>query len=125
MLAGMSDRYVMPGWFTRNVFNRAVARLTRLGLSVWGSRVLEVRGRSTGLPRRTPVNMLTLNLAAALAPDAILVNAMHPGWLRTAMGGPDAPVDPSDAAETAYYLATLPDGGTSGLLWQDKRPIDW
>lgn len=48
-----------PGWFTRNVFNRAVAALTRLGVSVWGSRVLEVKGRKSGEPRRTPVNVLT------------------------------------------------------------------
>lgn len=47
-----------PGWFTRNVFNPAVAGLTRAGLSVAGSRVLEVRGRSSGEPRRTPVNLL-------------------------------------------------------------------
>src|SRR2546430_9007980 len=47
-----------PGWFTKNVFNRIVAWLTRLGFSVWGSRVLEVRGRSSGEPRRTPVNLL-------------------------------------------------------------------
>ena len=39
------ERYVEPGWFTRNVFNRAVATLTRSGLSVWGSRILRVRGR--------------------------------------------------------------------------------
>jgi deazaflavin-dependent oxidoreductase (nitroreductase family) len=50
-----------PGWFTKNVFNRFVALLTRLGLSVWGSRVLEVRGRSSGEWRRTPVNLLTLD----------------------------------------------------------------
>ena len=50
--------YKEPGWFTRNVFNRAVAGLTRLGVSVWGSRVLEVPGRKTGEPRRTPVNLL-------------------------------------------------------------------
>jgi deazaflavin-dependent oxidoreductase (nitroreductase family) len=50
--------YRKPGWFTRNVFNRAVAGLTRLGVSVWGSRVLEVPGRKTGEPRRTPVNLL-------------------------------------------------------------------
>ncbi|MCW3029623.1 MAG: hypothetical protein JWN81_2834 [Solirubrobacterales bacterium] len=50
-----------PGWFTKNVFNRIVAWLTRRGLSVWGSRVLEVRGRSTGAPRRTPVNLLELD----------------------------------------------------------------
>jgi deazaflavin-dependent oxidoreductase (nitroreductase family) len=42
------------------VFNRAVAGLTRLGVSVAGSRVLEVRGRTSGEPRRTPVNLLTL-----------------------------------------------------------------
>jgi deazaflavin-dependent oxidoreductase (nitroreductase family) len=57
----MPPRYVVPGWFTRNVFNRLVAVLTRLGISVWGSRVLEVRGRKTGEPRRTPVNPLTLD----------------------------------------------------------------
>jgi deazaflavin-dependent oxidoreductase (nitroreductase family) len=48
-----------PGWFTRHVFNRAVAALTRLGVGVWGARVLEVRGRKSGEPRRTPVNLLT------------------------------------------------------------------
>ncbi len=53
------DRYLKPGWFSINVFNRAVAGLTRLGVSVWGSRVLEVRGRSSGEWRRTPVNLLS------------------------------------------------------------------
>ena len=57
----MSDRYVRPGWFTKQVFNRAVARLTRLGMSVAGSRVLEVPGRKTGEPRRTPVNLLSVD----------------------------------------------------------------
>jgi deazaflavin-dependent oxidoreductase (nitroreductase family) len=57
----MSDRYVRPGWFTTNIFNRIVAGLTGLGLSVWGSRVLEVRGRTSGEPRRVPVNLLTLD----------------------------------------------------------------
>ena len=57
----MADRYVVPNWFTRNVFNRAVAGFTRLGISVWGSRILEVRGRKSGEPRRTPVNMLTFD----------------------------------------------------------------
>lgn len=53
--------YKKPDWLTRNVFNPAMAGLTRLGLSVRGSRVLEVPGRSTGEPRRTPVNLLTLD----------------------------------------------------------------
>ncbi|OAA28315.1 deazaflavin-dependent oxidoreductase, nitroreductase family [Frankia sp. EI5c] len=53
--------YRRPGWFTRNVMNRSVALFTRLGVSVWGSRVLEVRGRSSGEIRRTPVNLLALD----------------------------------------------------------------
>ena len=44
--------YRKPGWFTRNVLNRTVARLTRMGVSVWGSRVLEVPGRRSGSPTR-------------------------------------------------------------------------
>ena len=53
--------YRKPGWFTRNVANRVVAGLTRLGVSVWGSRVLEVPGRTSGEPRRVPVNLLRLD----------------------------------------------------------------
>jgi deazaflavin-dependent oxidoreductase (nitroreductase family) len=56
----VSDRYLEPGWFTRNVFNRLVVVATRRGLSVWGSRILEVRGRTSGRFRQTPVNLLTL-----------------------------------------------------------------
>ncbi len=55
-----TPRYVEPGWFTQHVFNRAVALLTRAGLSVWGSRELRVRGRTSGEWRTTPVNLLTL-----------------------------------------------------------------
>jgi deazaflavin-dependent oxidoreductase (nitroreductase family) len=55
----MPERYVVPGWFTRHVFNRAVALATSAGMSVWGSRVLQVRGRSSGELRETPVNVLT------------------------------------------------------------------
>jgi len=59
MDAGTDTHFKRPGWFTKNVFNRIVAGLTRLGISVWGSRVLEVRGRSSGQWRRTPVNLLS------------------------------------------------------------------
>ncbi len=50
-----------PGWFTTNVFNRLVSLLMGMGISVLGSRVLEVPGRSSGQPQRTPVNLLTLD----------------------------------------------------------------
>src|SRR4051794_13888667 len=55
------QRYLEPGWFTRNVFNRCVRGLTRLGVSVLGSRELRVRGRSSGNWRTVPVNLLTLD----------------------------------------------------------------
>ena len=53
--------YQVPGWFTTNVSNRVVALLTRLGVSVWGSRVLRVRGRTSGEWRSNPVNLLSFD----------------------------------------------------------------
>ena len=74
--------YRQPGWFNQRVFNPAVAFLTRRGISVWGSRVLEVRGRTSGEPRRTPVNLLTLDdrhyLVAARG---------HTQWVRNVRAG--------------------------------------
>jgi deazaflavin-dependent oxidoreductase (nitroreductase family) len=58
MATSAGRRYVKPGRPT-NVFNEAVAALTRLGISVWGSRILAVRGRKSGEWRTTPVNLLT------------------------------------------------------------------
>jgi hypothetical protein len=55
----MADYYRAPGWFTRNVFNQVVALLIRQGISVLGSRVLAVKGRTSGQWRTTPVNLLT------------------------------------------------------------------
>jgi len=54
----VAQRYRRPDWFTKNIFNPTVARLTRLGVSIAGSRVLEVRGRKSGEWRSTPVNPL-------------------------------------------------------------------
>jgi deazaflavin-dependent oxidoreductase (nitroreductase family) len=69
--------YQRPGWFTYHVFNRIVAGLTRLGVSVLGSRILEVRGRSSGQWRRNPVNLLTFEGSRYLiAPRG------HTQWVR-------------------------------------------
>lgn len=66
MTADAGSRYQAPGPFTRRVFNPTVALLTKLGLSVKGSRVLEVRGRSSGELRRTVVNLLRVDGARYL-----------------------------------------------------------
>jgi len=62
----MAARYVKPDWFTKNVFNPTVAVFTRLGVSVWGSRILRVRGRTSGEWRSSPVNLLTFQGARYL-----------------------------------------------------------
>jgi deazaflavin-dependent oxidoreductase (nitroreductase family) len=51
--------YLKPDWFNQNVFNATVALMTRVGISVWGSRILRVRGRKSGEWRSNPVNLLT------------------------------------------------------------------
>jgi deazaflavin-dependent oxidoreductase (nitroreductase family) len=55
----MHERYVRPDWITRNVFNPSVAFLMNAGISVLGSRILAVRGRTSGAWRTTPVNVLS------------------------------------------------------------------
>jgi deazaflavin-dependent oxidoreductase (nitroreductase family) len=56
----MAEQFQEPGWFTRHVFNPAVAGLARVGVSLAGSRVLEVKGRKSGEWRKTPVNPLAI-----------------------------------------------------------------
>jgi deazaflavin-dependent oxidoreductase (nitroreductase family) len=60
MNAESQPRYLEPSHSTR-IFNAAVGRLTRMGISVYGSRVLAVRGRKSGEWRTTPVNPLTID----------------------------------------------------------------
>jgi deazaflavin-dependent oxidoreductase (nitroreductase family) len=102
---GATPHFQQPGWFTRNVFNRAVAAATHLGISVWGSRVLEVRGRRSGTLHQTPVNVLTLgdsrylvaprghtqwvrNLRAAGEGD-LLLGSRREGFKATEVADPD------------------------------------
>src|SRR5580693_9968870 len=58
--APVGAHYKKPDWFTRVVFNNVVKGLTRMGVRVWGSRVLEHRGRTTGKLHHVPVNLLTI-----------------------------------------------------------------
>jgi deazaflavin-dependent oxidoreductase (nitroreductase family) len=59
MTAEPGQRYLEPKPMTTQFFNRVIAALTRHGISIWGSRVLYVRGRSSGEWRTTPVNPLS------------------------------------------------------------------
>lgn len=67
------------------------------------------------------LNGLTVILAKELQGTNILVNAYSPGWMKTDMGGENAPFTAEEGAETALYLATLPDGGAQGKFFAEMR----
>lgn len=75
---------------------------------------------------KTALNMLTRLLALELKDQpGILVNAAAPGWVRTELGGSDAPRSPEEGARTPVWLATLPAGGPSGGFFRDEQPYPW
>ncbi len=74
---------------------------------------------------KAAVNALTRTLAAEVAGTGILVNCMSPGWVRTAMGGENAPRSVEEGADTAVWLALLPSNGPTGQFFRDRKPIPW
>jgi len=74
---------------------------------------------------KAALNALTRLTAAELGPGDIKINAMCPGWVRTAMGGPNATRTVEKGAETAVWLAMLPEDGPTGGFFRDMKPIPW
>lgn len=74
---------------------------------------------------KTGLNALTRIFAAELMDTGILVNSMCPGWVRTEVGGEEAPRTPAEGADTAVWLATLPADGPNGGFFRERRPIPW
>jgi NAD(P)-dependent dehydrogenase (short-subunit alcohol dehydrogenase family) len=74
---------------------------------------------------KAALNALTRTLAAEVAGSGILVNSMSPGWVRTDMGGEEAPRSVAEGAETAVWLSLLPSNGPSGQFFRDRKPIPW
>jgi NAD(P)-dependent dehydrogenase (short-subunit alcohol dehydrogenase family) len=74
---------------------------------------------------KTVLNGITVMLAAEMRGTNILINSACPGWVRTDMGGSQAPLSPEQGADTPVWLATLPDGGPTGGFFRDRQPIPW
>ncbi|HYE76499.1 MAG TPA: SDR family oxidoreductase [bacterium] len=74
---------------------------------------------------KAALNALTVVLANEVKGSGVLVNAVCPGWVRTDMGGPGAPRDVAEGADTIVWLATLPAGGPTGQFFRDRKPIAW
>jgi NAD(P)-dependent dehydrogenase (short-subunit alcohol dehydrogenase family) len=74
---------------------------------------------------KTALNAFTVHLAYELRDTNIKVNSAHPGWVKTEMGGPEAPMDLTDGAKTSVALATLSEDGPSGGYFHFRETLPW
>jgi NAD(P)-dependent dehydrogenase (short-subunit alcohol dehydrogenase family) len=74
---------------------------------------------------KAALNAVTRMLADALKGDGVLVNSVCPGWVKTDMGGPNAPGTVEQGADTPVWAATLPDDGPTGRFFQNRQEIAW
>lgn len=74
---------------------------------------------------KTGINAVTRILSQELDGTNILVNSMCPGWVKTDMGGSGATRELCEGADTAIFLATLPEGGPTGKFFRDRKEFEW
>jgi NAD(P)-dependent dehydrogenase (short-subunit alcohol dehydrogenase family) len=74
---------------------------------------------------KAALNMLTVVLAQHLAGTNIKVNAAHPGWVKTDLGGDNAPLSVAEGAKTAVRLALLPADGPTGGYFHNSEHLPW
>jgi NAD(P)-dependent dehydrogenase (short-subunit alcohol dehydrogenase family) len=74
---------------------------------------------------KTALNAFTIHLAWELRDTNIKVNSAHPGWVKTDMGGSQAPMELEQGAKTSAALATLPDDGPTGGFFHLGQPLPW
>jgi len=74
---------------------------------------------------KSALNMFTVNLANELKGTTVKVNAAHPGWVKTDMGGEAAPLEVGDGAKTSVQLATLPNDGPTGGYFHLGQTLPW
>jgi NAD(P)-dependent dehydrogenase (short-subunit alcohol dehydrogenase family) len=74
---------------------------------------------------KTALNAVTRIFSQELASSGVAVNSVCPGWVRTDMGGKEAPRTPAEGADTITWLAMHPDDAKTGGFYRDREPIDW
>jgi NAD(P)-dependent dehydrogenase (short-subunit alcohol dehydrogenase family) len=74
---------------------------------------------------KTALNVYTIHLARELRDTNIKVNSAHPGWVKTELGGPNAPMEVADSGKTSVLLATLDNEGKSGGFYHQGDALPW
>jgi NAD(P)-dependent dehydrogenase (short-subunit alcohol dehydrogenase family) len=101
-------------------YGRIVNVSSRMGsLTHMGAGTLAYRASKSAL------NAATRVIASELADSHILVNACHPGWVQTDMGGSNAARTIAEGADTPVWLATLPDDGPTNGFFDNRQPLAW
>jgi NAD(P)-dependent dehydrogenase (short-subunit alcohol dehydrogenase family) len=110
-------RALVPGMVRRG-YGRVV------NVSSGGGSFGEGLGPAAYAVSKAALNALTVKVSQTAHGD-VKINAMCPGWVRTDMGGFDAPRSPEEAVDTLVWLATLPVDGPNGGFFRDREPIPW
>jgi NAD(P)-dependent dehydrogenase (short-subunit alcohol dehydrogenase family) len=74
---------------------------------------------------KAAVNLYTVELALELKDTKVKVNAAHPGWVKTDMGGADAHLEIVDGVKTTVDLALLPESGPTGGFFHIGVHLRW
>ncbi|MDV7142616.1 SDR family NAD(P)-dependent oxidoreductase [Tropicimonas sp. TH_r6] len=102
---------------------RGFGRIVNLS-SGWGAFSEGLGGPNAYGIAKAALNAQTKALARDL-PDCVKINAMCPGWVRTRMGGEGARLSVEEGADTALWLAMLPENGPTGGFFRRRKEIPW
>lgn len=74
---------------------------------------------------KTALNGLTHQLHGAYGEEGLIASSASPGWVRTDLGGEDAPRSPAEGADTPAWCARFAPDAPGGKFWHDRAVIDW